>query len=340
MNEKIQRAVAASIGTTLLGMLIIGSFLGALHDPQPHGIPMAMVGPAAGVQQVETAIGQHVPGAFDFASYTSVASAQAAILHRQVDAAFVVSPGHPRLIIASAGGRFITEAITTAFQGVAAATRQPLAIADIRPLPAHDLNGVSPLFYSIALILPAVVFGIVLSRALGRRPGLRGQLAGLAALAAYSALLGAAATWVADGLVGALTGAPLELFGIGAFTAFAVSASCAAVTRWGGLQAGVLTAMVILPVGLPASGGPFGPNFPPRWYAHIGIGLPPGATMPAVRNIVYFSSHGLGTPLLVLVIWAAVGVAGLAWPLRRRRQDEGAAVQTRPVDEPAPAPAT
>jgi hypothetical protein len=339
MNEKIHRAIAASIGTTLLGMLIIGSFLGALHDPQPHGIPMAIVGPAAGAQQVETALGQHAPGAFDFTSYASAASAQAGILHRQVDGAFVLNPGHPQLMIASAAGRFVTDAITTAFQGAAAATRQSLAIQDVRPLPAHDLNGVSPLFYSIALILPAVLFGIVLSRALGRRPGLRGQLAGLAALAAYSALLGAAATWVADGLVGALTGAPLELFGIGAFTAFAVSTSCAAVTRWGGLPAGIALAMVIVPVGLPASGGPFGPNFPPRWYAHIGIGLPPGATMPAVRNIVYFSSHGLASPLRVLLIWAVVGLVAMAWPLRPGRPQESEPARTQPVGEQHPAPA-
>ena len=339
MDEKIQRAIGASIGTTLLGMLIIGTFLGALHDPQPHGIPIAMVGPAAGISQVETAIGRQAPGAFDFATYSSAASAQTGILQRHADGALLVSPGHPQLIIATAGGRFIADAITTAFQGAATATGQSLTIHDIRPLPAHDLNGISPLFFTLALILPSAVFGIVLSRALGRRQRLRGQLAGIAALGAYSVLLAAAATWVVDGLIGALTGAPLALFAIGAFTAFAVSASCAAVSRWGSLGAGILLALVILPVGLPASGGPFGPNFPPPWFAHLGIGLPPGATMPAVRNIVYFGSQGLGTPLLVLAIWAAVGLVGLALPPRRRGQDHDAA-DAHSRGEPAAAPAT
>ena len=38
--------IAAPGGMTLVSMLIVGSFIGALHQPAPHRLPPAVVGPA------------------------------------------------------------------------------------------------------------------------------------------------------------------------------------------------------------------------------------------------------------------------------------------------------
>lgn len=326
MNKAIGRAVGACVAATAVGMLIAGSFLGALHEPRPHEIPVGTAGSPVAVRQLGTELGRHAPGAFDLKAYPSPAAARSAILDRAVDGAVVLNQGHPRLIVAGAAGRFVIEAIVSAFQRMAASGGQTLLVTDIRPLPAHDPNGVSPVYAVIALILPSLTFGVLLGHLAGRRMRPAAQLLAAAALGAFSCLIGAAVTWVADGLVGALTGAPLHLFGVAVLTAFAISTASATATRWAGLPGGLLLALAIFPVGIPASGGPFGPNFVPSWYGHLGIGLPPGAAITAIRNVVYFSGNGLAgagsglaSPLLVLCIWAAAGLLGMAWPLLPRR---------------------
>ncbi len=141
-----------------------------------------------------------------------------------------------------------------------------------------------------------------------------GAAARLSALAGFAVLAGLAATWVADGMVGALTGAPLGLAGIGALTAFAIAAACAAAWRLAGPPLAALTALLLVPVGVPAAGGPFGASFVTSWYADLGSALPAGAALPAIRDIVYFNGNALSGPLLVLCLWAGIAAVALALP--------------------------
>jgi hypothetical protein len=39
------RSVAAVVLVAAIGLLFIASYAGALHDPQPHGVPVAVAGP-------------------------------------------------------------------------------------------------------------------------------------------------------------------------------------------------------------------------------------------------------------------------------------------------------
>src|SRR5262245_19592443 len=85
---------------TVLGLLFAGSFLGALHKPAPHDVPVAVVGPA---EQIEGALSQKAPGAFDIQSYSTEQAARDALAGRDVDA--VLLPQQGKLVVASAGGR-------------------------------------------------------------------------------------------------------------------------------------------------------------------------------------------------------------------------------------------
>lgn len=311
MSRSIIKIAGAASGMTLACMLIVGSFAGALHQPSPHRLPVAVVAPADQAVGLSAALGRQAAGAFDVQRYGTENAARQAIMKRDVDAALVLGAGRQRLLTAGAAGRFVTGAVTAAFQAEAAAAGQQLSVQDVRPLPRGDENGISPLFLFIGLALPSIAFGIVLTGAIG---GQLGVTARLSALAGFAVLTGLAAAWVVDGMVGALIGAPLGLAGIGALTAFALAAASAAAWRLAGPPLAVLTALLLVPVGVPAAGGPLGASFVTRWYADLGGALPAGAALPAVRNIVYFDGNALTGPLLVLCLWAGIAAVAVALP--------------------------
>jgi hypothetical protein len=310
MNKTLARIVGPTVGLSLLSMLIIGSFLGALHHPAPHRLPVAVAGPPSAAGQLSTAFARHAPGAFAFTQYPDPAAARQAVLDRAVGAAVLLAPRQQSLLVASA------KAATAAFQAETTATGQHLAVTDIRPLTPADPNGISPLFVFIGLALPSAAFGVTLAGPAGRRLNFAARLA---ALAGFAVLAGSAAAWVADGMIGALIGAPVALAAVGALTAFAVSATAAAARHVAGIGLAVLAVLLIVPIGVPAAGGPFGPVFVASWYARLGVGLPAGATMPAIRDVVYFNGNALSGPLLVLALWAFVAAVVLALPPVARR---------------------
>lgn len=69
-----------------------------------------------------------------------------------------------------------------------------------------------------------------------------------------------------------------------------------------------LAVLVFVVLGNPSAGGVFPlPLLPPFWRA-IGAWLPNGAGTSATRSIAYLGATRLTMPLLVLAVWAVVGV--------------------------------
>jgi hypothetical protein len=341
MSKTIAKIVAAAIGVTLVSMLFVGSFVGALHDPAPHRLPVGVVAPPAAARELDAAFARHAPGAFAVIAYPSVTAARHAILDRDADGVLLPGHGQQRLLIAGAAGRFVSQAVTTAFTGAAAAAGQHLTVTDIRPMPPADQDGVAPLYFFIGLSLPSAAFGIALANILGKgssgAAAVRLAAVRLAALAGYAILVAAAATWIADGVIGALPGVPAALIAVGALTAFAIGSAFSAGWRLIGPPLTALLALLIIPVGVAASGGPFGPAFVTSWYAHLGSALPAGATLSAVRDVVSFDGHALAGPLLTLCLWAAIATIVLAAPVPRlfRRRPRPAAQKGPAMGQPA-----
>ena len=320
MPEKA-KPVAVMVVAALLGLVFAGSFLGALHHVEPHGVPVAVVGPENAVDRLGTQMDERAEGAFDLTAYEDEEAAREALLDRDVDAVFVPGRGGADLIVAGATGKIQNAVLTQAFQGAGQATGQPVTVEDVRPLPADDGNGVSAIFLVITTVIPAVILAVLLAFAVPRAGA--GRRIGL--LAAGSVVLGGVNTWVAAGLTGALVGAPWELWGLAALLVFAVSAFMAGALRVGGPPAAGLTVLLFIPIGVPASGGPIGPQFIPEWYAAFGEWLPVSAAINAVRNTVYFDGSAIGGPLLVLALWAVAGLALVLAPKKAGQRGHAAA---------------
>jgi hypothetical protein len=310
-RERRRITIAALLGglaVTFVSAVFIVAFIGGLHAPGPRSVPIGLVGSPAQASQFGATLSHQAPGAFVTSSYPSEAAARDAIGGRTIDAALIPTPAGQHLLVAEAVSAAETNDITKAFEAGAAKAHVALTVQDIRPLHTGDPQGLAQLFFVVALLAPSLVFGNMLITRIGTRLN---EFRHLAMIAVYAVVVAAVALAIADAGIGALTGAPWGIFGIGVLLAFAAAVMGAATTRWAGSIAYVVVLLLFVPVGISSSGSTLGPRMISQWYADLGKALPPGSAQPAVRNVTYFNSNDIIDPLLILSAWALAGVIAL-----------------------------
>src|SRR5690349_473437 len=171
---------------TVLMLAFAFSYVGAFHDPTPHNVPVAVVGPPAVAGQLD-----RLPGdPLDARQSPSRADALAQIDDREVYGAYDAAAN--RLYVASAANRATAIALEQTFNRVAAARRQPaVPVIDVKPLPAKDPNGTAAFYAMIAWMFGGYI-GATLIGLIGA-PRSRSRARGAArigALAAFSVLNG------------------------------------------------------------------------------------------------------------------------------------------------------
>jgi hypothetical protein len=297
-----------ALGVTVVSAVFIAAFIGGLHDPGPRSVPVGLVGSPAQASRLNTALSHQAPGAFSITSYPTPTAARDAIIGRSVDAALLPGPGVLHLFVASAVSEAETNAIVKAFTIGAAKAHLRLTVRNIRPLHSGDPEGLSMLFFIVALVAPSLAFGVQLINSIGAKLN---EFWHLGMIAVYSLIIAAVATAIADAGIGALTGAPWAIFGVGALLAFAAAVMGAAAARWTGRLGYIVLLLLFVPVGISSSGSTLGPHMITPWWADLGKALPPGAAQPVVRSVTYFNSNAIIDPLLVLSAWALAGVIAL-----------------------------
>jgi hypothetical protein len=309
MNSSLRADARAAARLVLGGLVLLFAFTAlyvtAFHAPGPRGLDVGFVGTPAQAARAQTALDAVAHGGFDVRRYASATDARAALLHTDVRGVLIAGAPRNRVLVAQALGAAPTEAVTGALRGIAAAAGSPAVVQDLRPLPSSDRRGLSSLFTVIGTLIPSLVFGVLLS-VFGRRLAGRARWA---ALGAYAVLAGLVAAFNVDVLVGALPGDFIGIAIVCGLLALAVSAAAHGLGYLGG-PAGIALAVVILMLlGVTASGGAVTYELQPGFYGAISQLLPPGAALTAVRNVAYFDWAATAAPLVVLGAWAAGGVA-------------------------------
>jgi hypothetical protein len=298
----------SAVGVTVASAIFITAFIGGLHDPGPRSVPVGLVGSPAQASTVSTALGRQAPGDFTITRYPSVAAARSAIGDRSIDAALVPGPTVQHLLVASAVSASETTAITKAFAAGAAHARVPLVVQDIRPLHSGDPDGLSMLFFVVALLAPSLAFGFQIVSSIGTRLN---EFWHLGIIVVYALIVAAVALAIADAGIGALTGAPWAIYGVGVLLAFTAAAVAGAAVRWAGRLAFIVVLLLFVPIGISSSGSTLGPRMITPWWADLGRALLPGATQTTVRNVTYFNGNAITGPLLVLSGWALAAIIAL-----------------------------
>lgn len=325
-------AVLRPVGAGLVVLFTLIALIGfAMRSPQPHEIPVGVVGPSPEVAQLSTGFAAKAPGALRFTPYATEEAARAAIDGRSVDAALVLGPRGAELIVAGAAGPVVTGAITGIVGAAFAAQGKAIAVETVHPFPAGDPQGLILFFAILALLIASVVAGSLI----GLRDGLSwdARLLMVAGYAVAAGLVGmGTASWVAGGYGAGFWGAAALVALAGA----ALAAAAVASTRLLGAAGVALAALVLVLLDVISSGGPLGSVMLPGFYRWLDQGMPAGQLFSAIRGVLFFGGAGAGGPALVLVAWLAgglalTGLAGLARSSRRQPAPEAAP----PAAEPA-----
>ena len=298
------KAVAVVLIPALVLMLAFAFFyVGALHDPTPHHVPVAVVSPAAVVVQLN-----RLPGdPLDARRASSYSDALSQIDGREVYGAYEAATNP--LFVASAANRATAIALEETFNRIAAAQRGPaVGVTDLKPLPPADPNGTSAFYAVIAWVfggyIGATLIGLIGSP---RSSSRRRAAARIGALAGFAMVAGILSVVMLRVSFGVFSGHLVALCAIAALTILASGAATAGIQAAAGPAGTGLVILVFVILGNSASGGPFARPLLPGLWRTIGGVLPPGASVDLGRSALYFDGARITGPILVLVLWAALG---------------------------------
>ena len=300
------KAVAIVLFPALVLMLAFAFFyVGAFHEPTPHHVPLAVVGPPTVAAQLNRLPGEPL----DARQASSRRDALSQIDDRKVYGAYEAATN--RLFVASAANRATAVALEQTFDRVAAAQGRPAArVTDVKPLPLSDPNGTAAFYAVIAWVfggyIGATLIGLIGSpRSTSRRRAAAriGALAGFAIVAAVLSVVMLRASF------DTFSGHVVAMCAIGALTIFAGGAATAGIQAAAGPAGTALVILVFVILGNSASGGPFARPLLPGLWRTIGGVLPPGAGVDLARSALFFDGARVAGPIIVLVVWAALGTA-------------------------------
>lgn len=327
---RVSRLGLAVVAVGALVQLLLGTYyLAMAHSPEPHRLPVGVVGTTQQTAPITEQL--EAEGQFAVTSYDDADDLTAAIEGREAYGGIAFDGETPTLQVATAAspsvanllrGQFTTsyqDQVATQVQAAVSSGRPvdaatltalttPPQIVDVVPLPDDDSAGSSLGFVIQAICLGGSIASLALGR-LGRltqRSALRGV--GHAALLGVYALLSAGVAMLALHVFGIGTDADrLELFGGFALISLAVTASTAAVVALVGPLGSLLGALYFT-LGLVISGSSIAPEMLPETGRGIGQLLPPGAGATVVRDALYFPAATDTRAVTVLVVFSTVGL--------------------------------
>jgi hypothetical protein len=319
------RLLALGLGGALLLQLVFAaSYVGALHSPDPDGVPVAVAGPPTAARRLAQQL------AADDAVDPVVVADRGAVLQaiddRDVYGGVVVGRERDELVVAEAASLQVATMLTRSFGEAAAKQGRPLTVTDAKPLPEGDSRGLSAFYAVIAWVFGGYLAATVLTLFAGassrhhKRAAMR--VGGLVLYSLAAGLLGAV---LLDPVIGALEGHFVALTLLGALLVLAVAAGTAALQSVLGIAGTAVAMVVFFMLANPSAGAAVPNELLPGFWRALGPWLPSGAGVTAIDNTVYFDGHDIGQALAVLAGYAVAGsalVVAVGWRHGRRSNPE------------------
>jgi hypothetical protein len=304
----------------LVQAVFVAAFVLPAHKPEPHDVPIGLVGPATPEHGLE----QKQAGRLDVKRYASESAARGAIDQREIYGAVVVEGRDQRLLVASAASNSVAQML----RGAVDAQAGKVVVEDVKPLVDEDPRGTTLNSAFLALIIASSIAVVMLTSL---------AVTGLRLIGALSlfALLGGLAVigLIGEG-IGALPGSYLALSGVTALTMLAIALPTAGLQRLFGQAGAAIGGLFFVLLANPASGNASAPELLPGFWRQISQLMPPGAGGTSLRNTAYFDGNAILHPLLVLSAYAATGLllVLLGGAVRQRRTQIETASASAPSD--------
>ncbi|MCU7822877.1 DUF3533 domain-containing protein [Kitasatospora sp. DSM 101779] len=306
------RAFLLVLGVLLLQLGFTASYVGALHDPTPHRLSIAVVGPAQAVLQGTSALHDVPDEAVRPSTAEDRESAVRLIEDQKVYAAWLIDPTTSRdtLLVATARGPAAATAAERIVGSLESARHRTLGTEDVLPLAPGDAEGLSSFYLVVGWCVGGYLVASILGISAGSRPANTDRaLLRLGTLLLYSLAAGLGGALITGPVLDALPGSVWPLWGLGTLVVFAVGAFTMAMQCLFGVVGIGIAVLIFVVLGNPSAGGVYPPPLLPPFWRAIGSWIPNGAGTDAARSIAYLGGTVLAPPFLVLAAWAVAGVA-------------------------------
>ncbi|MFD0411468.1 DUF3533 domain-containing protein [Kitasatospora sp. NPDC127116] len=305
------RAALLVIGVLLLQLGFITSYIGALHKPAPQNLSIAVVAPPQVAPKLVGALESVPNDAVKALTAPDAETATQQIKDQKIYAALVVDPTGTQdtLLVGGARGPSAAKAAETITTAIDQSQGRTVKVQDVVPLAKGDTNGLSAFYLVIGWCVGGYLVASILGISAGSKPANVHRLViRLGVLALYSIGAGLLGTVIAGPVLDALPGSILGLSAVGALVVFSVGAFTMALQCLFDVIGIGIAVLIFVVLGNPSAGGVYpAPMMPPFWRA-ISSWIPNGAGTSAAKSVAYFDSTNLGLPILVLVVWALIGI--------------------------------
>ncbi|WP_037870208.1 ABC transporter permease [Streptomyces sp. SPB074] len=321
-------------------MLLVGIYVSSMHAPEPHDLPVAVVGSGAQAERSVAALDAADGSPADARLLGSVSEARRQLHDREIAGALVLPEDGGRtaqLWTAQAAGASQTMDVTRLLTPVAAGAHLTVEPHEAAPLPPDDQGGMGVLYLSVGAMLAGYMAVTVASSGM---PGLLRLRKLVPVLAGWSALMSVVVWTIAGPVIGAVSGHVPDVLGAVFLGIFAVGLTQAFLTRLFGPVAVIAGITLFMFLGVPASNLALSIHTLPGFFGFLHHVLPLPALGEALRALVYFDGDGAGVHLLTLGIWAlAALLLSAGFDVLKRRKTAGKAA-TGTAATPPSAPAT
>ncbi|NLU84260.1 ABC transporter permease [Rhodococcus sp. HNM0569] len=329
-KEQIGRYVFAFLFPFLMVVMMVSGYLGSMHAPSPHDMPIAVAGSTA--QDVASALESADASAVDVRVVADDAEARQLVEDREVAGAVSVSADGASASVYTAGAAGASQGQSVATLVTPTLVGQGLDVhaEDLVPLPSHDMAGLSAMFMMTGLLLAGYM---PLSIALSNAPELLRLRRFVPILAGWSAVVSGLVWLIAGPILGGIEGHTAEVLGVAWLAVFAVGMVQLFFTRILGPLAVLLGLLLIMVLGVPASNMGMSIYTVPAFFRTLYEFLPAPAVGESLRSVLYFGGDGAGKHLLVLAIGAVVAILltmGIDALKRKRNPDAGDPAMTMP----------
>lgn len=295
-----------------LGMIamMLTFMLGAMHEPTPRDMPVAVVGSTMKqAQQSVDGLNENLSGMFDLTALDSAEDAVTLMGKQDFVATFVLpdaTHAEATLYTAQASGNAAKQVVSRVFEQIADAQGMELTQEELAPLPNSDNSGTVVMYLAMGWIMAGFMVIVVAGTAAPHLLPLKKLLPLLMGYAAFMSLV----LWLIAGpITGAVDGHFWQLFGLGILTIFALSMFTTIFNRLIGMFAILPTLAVAMFLGVPASNAALSIYMEPHIFTVLHQILPMPAAVESARSILYFDGANLGSHLMVLGLWALVSFA-------------------------------
>lgn len=312
------RHVLLHLVTPLLMCLGMGlAYMGAFVTPEPHEMPVAVVGSGESAQVLAQTVKDKAGDALDVRTVGSRAQAVDALKSMDISGAYLPDAKTPEVIVATAGSDMSAMAVQKIFTPVAAEQGVPLKVTDVAPTVADDPTGQGLFFLLVAVSIGSYASVAALGAA-GAGMRMRARAGLVVGVSFAVSLIGAALAGPVfhlahQGLWGVwamawLYAAGILFIGVGLHTFL---------KRWTTLAMMVLFVML----NFTSSGGLFRPELQNGFFGSLHAFWNGAGFVEGIRSHLYFGGHGIAAHVWTLAAWLLLGlvITGIAALWERRR---------------------